>query len=673
MANITDILGGPWSPPQQPYRAPPEAQLQDAIRAAGMEAPEETHLDGRLHRFRTGSKGKAAGDKTGWYVAFSDGVPAGKFGDWRTGIEQNWRADIGRKLTAGEEMANLRRMEEAKRLRDAEREKTRAVAADTVGEIWSQAVAASPDHPYLARKGVQAHGARATGDGRLVVPLFNADGELRSLQYIAHDGGKLYHPGGQTGACFWQIGSAEGAQRLFIAEGFATAATIHEATGQPCLVAYSASNLVPVSGAAREQFGAMHDIIVVADNDASGTGQKYADQAAAKFGVSVITPPQPGDANDYAMSGGDLAELLTPTQAADDGWLIQADDFSAQPAPISWLVKGWLQSQALIMVHGMSGGGKTFAVLDMVLRIAADKPMDWMDCKVKQGCVVYLAGEGHHGLRARIAGWKHLHGVERLNAWLSKDGCDLNTPQGYLRVTQAIRAAGLSPSIIIVDTLHRFLSGDENSAQDAKTMLDACSGLMGEFACSVLLVHHTGVSEEAQHRARGSSAWRGALDIEISVVPSKGDGAPLSIVQRKSKDAELAAPIFATLDSTTIPGWIDEDGEPVTTACLSSKAEAPRGKPSKQDIKLHDHITTLRDAWEASGSEQVNGAPYITSSAIKSYLVNELGLTEESAKTYVKESATGRMVHALLTGEVIIKHNHGWLVTDGPTAAAWTL
>jgi putative DNA primase/helicase len=78
----------------------------------------------------------------------------------------------------------------------------------------------------------------------------------------------------------------------------------------------------------------------------------------------------------------------------------------------------------------------------------------------------------------------------------------------------------------VVDTLHRFLDGDENSATDAKTMLDACSALIQEFACSVILIHHTGVSSEAQHRGRGSSAWRGALDIEISVVP----GTPIEIV-----------------------------------------------------------------------------------------------------------------------------------------------
>ena len=89
---------------------------------------------------------------------------------------------------------------------------------------------------------------------------------------------------------------------------------------------------------------------------------------------------------------------------------------------------------------------------------------------------------------------------------LSRDGCDLNTPDGYRRVVENVRALPTPPTVIVVDTLHRFLSGDENSASDTKTMLDACGALIHEFNCTVLLVHHTGVSEEAQHRARGYSA-----------------------------------------------------------------------------------------------------------------------------------------------------------------------
>ena len=675
MADLTAILGAPFiapAPLSAPYTAAPEVQLQDAIRGAGIEPPDSVYLDGVLHRFST-AKGGSKANKNGWYIGYSDGVPAGVFGDWAMpDRSHNWRADIGRRLSAGEEIANLKRMEQAKKLRDAEREKTRADAAETVGNLWAQAQDAPADHPYLERKGVKPHGAKVTGDGRLMLPLFNADGELRSLQYIAHDGGKLYHTGGQTGACFWQIGSTDGAKTVYIAEGFATAATVHEAARKPCLVAFSAFNLAPVAVAARERFGALCEIVIVADNDESGAGEKGARKAAEKIGARIVMPPQTGDANDYAAAGGDVAGLLAP-MASGDGWAIPMAQFVAQPEPVRWLIKGWLQAQALHMVHGMSGGGKTFAVLDMVLRIAADKPMAWMGCKVKPGAVFYLAGEGHSGLKARIKGWQHRHGVESLAAWITRDGCDLNTPQGLQKVVGAIRSNDMKPAIIVVDTLHRFLSGDENSAQDAKTMLDACAALMSEFNCAVLLVHHTGVNEEAQHRARGSSAWRGALDIEISVVPSKGDGAPLSIVQRKSKDAELAAPIFATLDSVAVPGWFDDEGAQVTTACLSEQVEPPAKGANKAEIKLHEHQTTMRGAWEHSGAEIVNGCPYITRSAAKDYLIQRLELTPATAKKYTAANSEGMLVQVLLQAEVIKEHEAGWLVTKPETAAAWVI
>src|SRR6056297_116862 len=106
-------------------------------------------------------------------------------------------------------------------------------------------------------------------------------------------------------------------------------------------------------------------------------------------------------------------------------------------------------------------------------------------------------------------------------------------------------------------------------------MLDACNAIQQEFGCSVLLVHHTGVSDEAQHRARGSSAWRGALDIEISVKPGT-DSTPIEIIQRKSKDAEMAEIIYGELKSVTIDGWFDEDGEPVTSAVFNSTDMKPR-------------------------------------------------------------------------------------------------
>lgn len=662
MADLSKVLGGTWAPPPEKRVAPPETQLIDAMRAAGLEPPEEILMDGKIHRFKSGTKGAPGhGDKPGWYLVFGDGIPAGRFGCWRAGMEVTWRADVGRKLTQTEEMSHAKRLAEAKALRDAALERQHQVASDTVEKIWTTANPASSEHPYLAKKGIDVHGARITGDGRLVLPLYDQDGTLATLQYIDHEGGKLYHPGGQTGGKFWMVGSLDEPGTLFVAEGFATAATIHETTNRPVVVAYSASNLVPVTGTLREMYGIAQDIVIVADHDNSGVGQRYAEQASAKFGARMVMPPILGDANDYAQAGHDLAGLLMPP--ADD-WLIPADDFCSQPSPISWLVKRWIQSQALVMVHGPSGGGKTFVVLDWCLRMASGTE-DWAGHKVRQGNVVYLAGEGHHGLRGRVAAWKHHHKAGKLAMWLSKDGCDLNTPTGYLKVVEQVRMLKDRPSVIVVDTLHRFLSGDENSAQDAKTMLDACNALMMEFNCSVILVHHTGVSEEAQHRARGSSAWRGALDIEISIIPGKDDQ-PMQIVQRKSKDAELAETVYVELQQVAIPGWRDEDNQPVTSAVIV-QSQAPIAP--KKESKLDSHRKTFENAWWGTGAEIREGLPYISRSALKDKLSAD-GRKPRTIENDLSAAYPDKLIGALILAEIISPLEHGWTVIDDVQSSA---
>jgi len=405
------------------------------------------------------------------------------------------------------------------------------------------------------------------------------------------------------------------------------------------------------------------DLVVVADNDRSGVGQRYAEQACAKHGARMVMPPDHGDANDYAQAGGDLLALLTPPV---NDWLVKADDFSAQPSPVKWLVKRWVQGMGLMMVHGPSGGGKTFMVLDWVLHLAAGRT-EWQGHKVKPCDVVYLAGEGHQGLRGRIAAWKHHHSVTALSMWLSQSGCDLNTPDGYQMAAAHIRSLPKLPGVIVVDTLHRFLMGDENSAQDAKTMLDACAQLMHEFMCTVILVHHTGVSDEAQHRARGSSAWRGALDIEVSIIPGTKD-APMQVVQRKSKDAELAPTINVELHQVTIPGWFDEDGQPVTSAVIV-QSQHQESTP-KTDNKLATHRRTIENAWWASGTPEKSGKPYIERGALLDYLVNKMGVIESTATVYLRPSNHGKLICELLVSQVIEATDGGWIVVDPVEASA---
>jgi putative DNA primase/helicase len=75
-----------------------------AIVNAGITPPEQIIDDGKLHRFPTNGKN---GNKDGWYVLHSDGVPNGQFGCWRSGIESAWKADLGRPYTA-EEIGRLK-------------------------------------------------------------------------------------------------------------------------------------------------------------------------------------------------------------------------------------------------------------------------------------------------------------------------------------------------------------------------------------------------------------------------------------------------------------------------------------------------------------------------------------------------------------------------------------
>lgn len=658
MANIVDLMGQPFTPPAPRQPESPESQFKSAMLEHGLTPPDYVEADGKLHRFSTNGKSQ---DKAGWYILYGGRVPAGCFGDWRNGSNIPFRADIGRDLTASESIENARQMAEMRAIRERELAEKRADAAETAAEIWAAASPASDDHPYLVRKQISASGLKVAGDGRLIAPLL-MDGQLVSLQYIAADGQKLFMKGGRTAGASWLIGDHAGAATYYVAEGAATGITIFEATGEPVAIAYSASNLTATAKALREYAGALARIVIVADNDESGTGQAEGQKAAEAVGAQLVIPPEAGqDANDYSIAGGDLLALLSPP-AQQDGYLVAADDFCSQPSPIRWLIKRHIQRDALIMIHGPSGGGKTFVVLDMVLSMASGKA-DWCGFKVSAGPVVYLAGEGHHGLRARLAAWKQHNGAAHLDMWLSKAGEDLNTAGGYLHVRDALMGLPMPPSIIVVDTLHRFLAGDENSAQDAKSMLDACAGLMQEFSCSVLLVHHTGVSDEAQHRARGSSAWKGALDIEISVVPGK-DGAPLEVVQRKSKDAEMAEPIYMRITPVPLP-WQDEDGEPVTSAVVV-QADAPEGKEEASAIPAGAR-QLFEAAWFALGDLE-NGRPYLTASAWNEYTKSR-DYPTDGARRKALSAAKKLLIDACYLEE----YKAGYIVADSMAAMVLAL
>ena len=166
-----------------------------------------------------------------------------------------------------------------------------------------------------------------------------------------------------------------------------------------------------------------------------------------------------------------------------------------------------------------------------------------------------------------------------------------------------------------------------------------------------------------------SSAWRGALDIEISIIPAK-DQAPMQIVQRKAKDSEIAQDVFSRLHSVEIEGWIDEDGEQVTSAIIEIVDKPLSDNADNTDNKLSRHKKLFINAWEKCGMETRSGHPYLSRSGFIQYLIDTLELTESSANLYSRPAAKGKPICDLLVGQIIDKHEHGWIVLDSVMASA---
>jgi putative DNA primase/helicase len=234
-------------------------QFRDAIRGAGIEPPDVIESDGKLHRFSSNGKG---GDDAGWYVLHDDGIPAGKFGDWRTSLVQSWRADIGRTLTSAEEAAHRSEVAGRRREREIDEARRRMEVRAKAAAIWG---AAQPveDHPYLRTRGIKSHGLRVH-QGALVIPVRDTALVLHSLQFIGPEGEKRFLTGGRVKGCYFGVGKPNGI--LCIAEGYSTAASVHEVTGHAVAVAFSARNLGPVARALRDKFPEVR-IVVCADND----------------------------------------------------------------------------------------------------------------------------------------------------------------------------------------------------------------------------------------------------------------------------------------------------------------------------------------------------------------------------------------------------------------------
>jgi putative DNA primase/helicase len=267
--------------------------LREQMQTAGLDPGVDPVPDGKTLRFHV--CGDKRGSRNGWYCLHADHPVNATFGTYKQpGVIHRWQAGIGVEVCHAPKG----------------RTPSRRQGYDH-GQTWAAATSAQGIHPYLTRKGVAAFGLRYHR-GALLIPVRDIGGGLQGLQRIWPDGTKRFTPGTVKTSHFFMIGTISGCT-IAVCEGYATGATIHQATGRAVAVAFDAGNLQAVALAIRAKFPEL-EIIIAADDDHATEGNPgltNATEAARAVGGLLVVPvfpctrgPKDSDFNDLHQRAG---------------------------------------------------------------------------------------------------------------------------------------------------------------------------------------------------------------------------------------------------------------------------------------------------------------------------------------------------------------------------------
>ena len=542
-------------PGARPLPIDPSAPFRSAIEAAGLTAPETIEADGRLHRFP--SNGKAA-DDAGWYVLHGDGIPAGSFGDWRTGLSETWRADLGRALTPAEEARHQERVTTMRRQREAEEARRRSEAADKAAAVWRAASKVPADNPYLTRKQVApvatlreigadqaaqilGYVPRAKGEpltGVLLVVPVKVGGRLSTLELIDGEGRKTALFGGAKAGGYWgaqPLPEGDGAGlTLLIGEGVATVLSAKEATEYPAVAALSSGNLVSVARTLRTRYPAAALVVLADLIKATGEPDPHAAEAAQAVGGRLAVPDFGPDRPDGATDFNDLAQTrgleavhaAVAAQSRDRQTAAPAGPTSPEvqivcaagirPEPIEWLWPGWLAAGKVHILAGSPGTGKTSIALAMGASITAGGR--WPDgTRAPLGDVLIWSGEDDPKdtlIPRLLACGADLQRAHIVSGVVDRDGHRAFDPANdTILLLEAARAIERPIRLLIVDPVVSAVSGDSHKNAEVRRALQPLVDLGQALRCAVIGITHFSKSTAGRDpvdRVNGSLAF-GAL------------------------------------------------------------------------------------------------------------------------------------------------------------------
>jgi len=251
----------------------------------------------------------------------------------------------------------------------------------------------------------------------------------------------------------------------------------------------------------------------------------------------------------------------------------------------SYLIKGYLPANSLGMVYGQSGTFKSFHVLSWACSIALGR--EWNGVKVKQSPVLYIAGEGGLGVPRRIKAWcnKYNFGNSINDFWKIEHPVFFGEATQVEQLIRTIKykqqSKGVKFGLIVIDTLARCFSGDENRSDDMNRFVAACDRIKAETGATVLVVHHSG--KNTDKGARGSSVMRAACDFEYNISRANISKPALILECTKAKDESESTTQMFELDEKHL--FVDGDGDNISSLVCSIEGQEPPEEDSV-DIKL---------------------------------------------------------------------------------------
>ena len=214
---------------------------------------------------------------------------------------------------------------------------------------------------------------------------------------------------------------------------------------------------------------------------------------------------------------------------------------SVKDEPVNWLIQGVIPEKSFVALYGPPASFKSFIAMDIAECIASGR--DWLGKKINgTGPVLYIAGEGHGGIGARIAAIKQHHNTpDEAQVYVVRSQINLRSSVEdftnlILAIDELVQELGVDLRMIVIDTLARaFGGGNENSSDDMGAFIQATGKIQNRYKCSLMLLHHAG--KDTTKGLRGHSSLLGAVDTQMEIIrfPQTREGL---ILMSKQKDGE---------------------------------------------------------------------------------------------------------------------------------------